>query len=40
MFGLPATEIFDNFIQAVVVLLDVLVADAPHLLDYLIAVHV
>ena len=39
MFGLPATEIFDHFVQAVMVLLDVLVADSPDLLDHFIAVH-
>ena len=39
MFGLPTAEIGDDFVQTVVVLRDVLVADSPDFLDDLIAVH-
>ncbi|MEI8371727.1 MAG: hypothetical protein WCJ35_02725 [Planctomycetota bacterium] len=39
MFGLPTAEVGDDFVQAVVVLRDVLVADSPNFLNDLIAVH-
>ena len=33
MFGLSAAEIFDDFIQAIMMLFDVLVANSPNFLD-------
>lgn len=39
MFRLAAAEVFDDLVQAEVMLLDVLVADSPNLLNNFIAVH-
>jgi hypothetical protein len=40
MFGLPTANILDDFIQAVVMLGDVLVTDLPDIVNDFVVVHI
>jgi len=39
MLGLTTAEVFDDFVQVVMMTFDVFVSDAPYFLDDFIAVH-